>query len=247
VTRRGSYTTGAAFGLASFALLAVIGIGGGIVIARLYKIEVIGALALALVPAGICGTLSTLQEQAAMVREVVLLPPRHPRITGLFVAVLAFSTGLTVLVGFIIAGLATLVLQGPVGRPDLVLPALVLLAEYVILSNLYWNADMVFTAFRAGQPLFWMRLVHAVVYLVTAVLFAVFGRRIPSGASWPRRSPPAGSRCWSGSSCCAGTCGIGVPIAVVREEMRFFPESCASASGSLRRPSPTASASSRAR
>jgi hypothetical protein len=38
--------------------------------------------------------------------------------------VLAFSTGLTVLVGFIIAGLATLVLQGPVGRPDLVLPAL---------------------------------------------------------------------------------------------------------------------------
>jgi O-antigen/teichoic acid export membrane protein len=169
VSERASYSEGAAFGLVSFALVAVIGVGGSIVIARIYGIEVVGAYALAYAPVGICGTLSTLQEQAAFVRETAVLPARAPRITGLFAAVLAFSTGLTLLVATITGVVAYLVLSGPIGQPELVVPAIVLLVEYVLLSNTSWNLDMVFSAFRAGRHLLWVRLLLAVVYLGSAI------------------------------------------------------------------------------
>lgn len=224
VSRRGSYSASAAFGLASFALLAVIGIGGGIVIARLYGIEIIGALALATVPAAVCGSLSSLQEQAALVREVVLLPPRHPRITGLFVAVLAFSAGLTVVVGLVVGGIATVVLQGPVDRPDLVAPALVLIAEYVVLSNTYWNADMIFAAFRAGQPLFWMRLQHAVIYLVIAILLAELGS---ADSVWGLVAAQIGAAVFSvlvRVVLLRRYMRFVVPRAVLRDGMRSFPD-----------------------
>lgn len=169
MSRRASLSEGAAFGILSFALMAVLGVGGGIVIARLYGIEVVGAYALAYAPVAICGTLSTMQEQAALVRELATLPARAPRITGLFASVMVFSTALTLVVGIVTAVIAAVVLSGPIGRPDLVVPALVLLAEYVLVSNTAWNVDMVFGAFRAGRQLFWVRLLHAVSYLAVAI------------------------------------------------------------------------------
>lgn len=166
---RASLSEGAAFGILSFGVMAVLGVGGGIVIARLYGIETVGAFALAYAPVAICGTLSTMQEQAALVRELATLPPRAPRITGLFVSVMAFSAGLTLMVGVVVGALAAWVLSGPIDRPDLVVPALVLLLEYMLLSNTAWNVDMVFGAFRAGRQLFWIRLGHMLTHLSIAI------------------------------------------------------------------------------
>ncbi|MBA2637765.1 MAG: polysaccharide biosynthesis protein [Solirubrobacterales bacterium] len=169
MTGRATFRESFLFGILSFGALAVLGVASGIVIARAYGIEVVGAYALAYAPVGVCGTLSTMQEQAALVKEVAVLERRDPRITGLFAAVSAFSAGLTLLVGTVTALISTWLLSGPIGRPDLVLPAIVLLVEFALVSKVAWNLDWVFAAFRAGRQLFWIRLAHALVYLAFVV------------------------------------------------------------------------------
>ncbi|HEX2234040.1 MAG TPA: lipopolysaccharide biosynthesis protein [Thermoleophilaceae bacterium] len=154
-------------------MLAVIGLASGVAIARAYGIEVVGLYALAYAPVGICGSLSTLQEQAALVRELAVLPPRAPRITGLFVPVLAFSFALSLVVAVLVGLAAFVVLSEPIDQPDLVPAALVLLAEYVLISNTSWNVDMVFASFQAGRQLFWLRLLHALVYVAVAVVLGL--------------------------------------------------------------------------
>jgi O-antigen/teichoic acid export membrane protein len=169
VSGRASFRESFLFGILSFGALAVLGVASGIVIARAYGIEVVGAYALAYAPVGVCGTLSTMQEQAALVKEVAVLERRDPRITGLFAAVSAFSAGLTLLVGVVTGLVSAWLLAGPIGRPDLVLPAVVLLVEFALVSKVAWNLDWVFAAFRAGRQLFWIRLAHALVYLAFVV------------------------------------------------------------------------------
>lgn len=179
MSARASFKEGLSFGMLSFASMAVLGIGSGIAIARAYGIDVVGAYALAYAPVALCGTFSTVQEQAALMRELAVLPARAPRITALLAVVVAFSTALTTLVAVVAGVVAALLLTGPVGQPDLVWPALVLLAEYALLGNLGWNVDVVFAAFRAGRQLFWIRLLTAVGFLVVAVALS-----FPYGTVW---------------------------------------------------------------
>src|SRR5690349_18139373 len=82
-----SYGAGVAFSLASFASIAIITLFTSVLSARLYGITVIGQAALALAPVAIVTLLSTVREQPAMVRELAKLEPRHPRVTGVFLAV----------------------------------------------------------------------------------------------------------------------------------------------------------------
>jgi O-antigen/teichoic acid export membrane protein len=171
VTRRASYSEGVAFAVLSFASIAVVGLVSSIVVARAYGIDAVGEFAIALAPSAALATLSQLREQAALVRELALLPPRAPRITGLFAAVLTFSLGLTIVTGLLVAVATWFVLSGPVGREDLFLPAIALIAIYTFLENTCWNLDVVFSSFRAGRQLFWVRLVHAVGYVGYAIAF----------------------------------------------------------------------------
>src|SRR4051812_23955385 len=74
--RRGTFTHGVLFGALSFVVLAVIGVVNGILVARLYGIEVVGAYAVAYAPVAICAMLSTAQEQIGLVRQIAVARPR---------------------------------------------------------------------------------------------------------------------------------------------------------------------------
>nr|MDQ3936751.1 lipopolysaccharide biosynthesis protein [Actinomycetota bacterium] len=190
MARRASYSEGIAFAVLSFASIVVVGLLSSILVARAYGIDPVGEYAIALAPSLALGTLSQLREQAALVRKLALLEARAPRVTGLFAAVMSFSFGLTVLVAVPVTAATWLVLDGPVGRDDLFVPALALIGSYILLENTCWNLDVIFSSFRAGRSLFWVRLVHGVSFLVYAIginlTFGddVWGLVVATAASW---------------------------------------------------------------
>ena len=170
VARRASFREGMGFAALGFGSMLVLGTASSVVIARTYGVEVVGEYALVLAPSGALATLSTVREQAGLVRELSVLEPRAPRVTGLFVAVLAFSVGLTLVAATLVAGISYLLLAGPIGRPELFAPALALVIGFVVLQNTCWNLDMVFSSFRSGRQLFWIRLVQALSFTALAVV-----------------------------------------------------------------------------
>lgn len=131
-SKRGSLSAGLSFSAASFVGTTTVALFTSIFIARLYGIRVVGAFALVMAPVAAVTLLSTVREQPALQREVAILPPRHPRVTGLFLAVLGFSSGLT----FVIAAIAIIavyvVFHGPVHHPALFMPAVASLAGYAL-------------------------------------------------------------------------------------------------------------------
>ncbi|MGN6188365.1 MAG: lipopolysaccharide biosynthesis protein [Conexibacter sp.] len=170
MTRRTpSYSEGLWFGALSFGSIAFLSLFSSVAIARIYGVEIIGRFALAYAPVGAVWYLSSVREQAALVRELSALAPRAPRVTGLFLGVFAFSQTLTALVGGLAVLVSWFVFHGPIDHPDLFAPALANMAAYVALTNPGWNLDTIFSAFRSGRQLFWIRLDQAVVYLVVAI------------------------------------------------------------------------------
>jgi len=186
---RSSYEEGVGFGALGFMAAAFIGVFSSIVIARLYGVRVIGEYALVIAPASITWFVSSAREQPALVRELALHEPRSSHVTGLTAAVMTFSVGLTIVVA-IPAMIATYFLYaGPIGTPELFLPALLSMAGYVVLTNTCWNMDMVFAAFRAGRVLFWLRLHQIVAYFAFAlglsfVDSSVWGITVATVMSW---------------------------------------------------------------
>jgi O-antigen/teichoic acid export membrane protein len=140
-----------------------------IVTARIYGVRIIGAFALVSAPVGTLWILSTAKEQAALIKEITALPPRHPRITKLFAAIFTFSSGLTIVMSVLVAFVSVLVYRGPLHRPGLVPPMLVTLAGYALVTNTAWNLDSIFSAFVAGRQLFWVRLHETISFFAIAV------------------------------------------------------------------------------
>ena len=178
-----------AFSLASFASIAIITLLTSVLSARLYGITVIGEAALALAPVAIVTLLSTVREQPAMVRELAKLEPRHPRVTGVFLAVFTFSLALTVAVTAVGLVVCYFVFHGPLHDPKLFAPAAVGLCGYLLIINTCWNIDGVLGAFRAGRELFAARLHQAVAYGVlvaafTLVTHSVWGLVLAFLGSW---------------------------------------------------------------
>lgn len=171
--RHGSYRSGFAFGILSFVAMAVLGVLSAIVTARLYGVRVIGEFALVSAPALALWVLSTAKEQAALIKEITGLPPRHPRITQLFAAVFTFSSGLTCVLAALAAVATTWAFRGPLDQPELVAPAWVSLAGFTLVTNTGWNIDSVLSAFVAGRQLFWVRLHETTSFLVIAVAVGV--------------------------------------------------------------------------
>lgn len=168
-----SYRSSLVYGVLSFMSTAGLGIFTSIAVARVYGIDVIGLYALVLAPTGAMWFLSSMREQAGLVRELASLEFRAPRVTGLFTAVLAFSTVLTLVVAAIVMTIVYFFYRGPVGHPELFAPALVSMIGYVVIQNVAWNFDMIFSAFRAGRELFAVRLSSTVAYVALAVAFGL--------------------------------------------------------------------------
>ena len=167
--QRASFREGMCFAALGLGSMVVLGIVSSVIVARIYGVEAIGEYALVLAPSGALATLSSVREQAGLVRELSVLEARTPRVTGLFIAVLAFSVGLTLFVAALVAGITYLLLAGPVGRPGLFAPALALVISFVVIQNTCWNLDMVFSSFRGGRQLFWIRLMQALSFTALAV------------------------------------------------------------------------------
>jgi len=165
----GSYRSGFVFGILSFIAVAGFGVVSTIATARIYGVRIIGEFALASAPVAALWVLSTAKEQAALIKEITGLPPRHPRVTELFAAVFTFSSGLTVVMSVIVAYISALVFRGPLHHPELVVPMFVNLAGYVFVTNTGWNIDSIFSAFVAGRQLFWVRLHETLSFLAIAM------------------------------------------------------------------------------
>ena len=164
----GTYRSGFAFGILSFLAVAGFGLVSTIVTARVYGVRIIGEFALSWAPVAALWVLSTAKEQAALIKEITRLPPRHPRVSELFAAVFTFSSGLTLAMSAIVAGVSVLIFRGPLHHPELVAPTLVNLAGYALVTNTGWNIDSIFSAFVAGRQLFWVRLHETLSFLAIA-------------------------------------------------------------------------------
>lgn len=186
---RSSYRKGLSYAVASFASLAFLGLFTSVAIARVYGVEVIGQYALSFAPVAALGMLSTTQEQPALMRKLAVLDARAPRTTGLVCAVFAFSLSLTAAVALPVLGVTYVVFDGPIGQPELFLPAMAQVIGYAVFTNSCWNLDTVFSSFRAGRQLFWIRLHQALMFfavamVVAAVRASVWGLVIATIASW---------------------------------------------------------------
>ena len=166
---RTSFERALGWGTVSFLLVAIVGVAGSILVARLYGIAVIGAFALALAPCGLMSVVSSMREQVALVGELAAPPAGSPRVRALFTAVLALSTVISVVVGSVVLALAWALLSGPIGRPDLVAPAAVLLAGHVVVTNVGANLDALLTAFRVSRGLCLVRVVQEASYVALAI------------------------------------------------------------------------------
>lgn len=167
-----SYASGMAFALASFGTIGLTTLATSVLTARIYGVTVVGEAALALAPVMIVTLLSTVREQPAMVRKIAKLEVRDPAVTGIWLAVFAFSFALTAVVAAVGVVACWFVFHGPIDHPDLFAPAAAGLLGYLLVINTCWNVDGVLGAFRAGRELFAVRLHQALAY---GVLIVVFG------------------------------------------------------------------------
>jgi O-antigen/teichoic acid export membrane protein len=188
-SERPSFRNAFGFGALSFAVSGILALGSSILTARIYGVNVIGEFALAYAPTGAVWFLSSVREQPALIRLLAPLPLRSPRVTGLWVPVFMFSTGLTV----IACGIATVatyfLFRGPIDHPELFGPAVASLGGYLLFTNPSWNIDGVLSAFRAGRDLFWIRTHQLAAYLGLAALLSlvmptVWGLILATMGSW---------------------------------------------------------------
>lgn len=170
---KGSYSEGVAFELLSFLFVLVVGVGTSIAVARLYGIVVIGEYALVYGALIALIIFSSVREQAAFVRRIAVLEPRDPRVTGLWLATFCFSVALTVPIAGVVLGLTWLLFDGPIGRPDLFVPAAVMVGFGVAVYNTSWNLDRVLTGFRAGRALLWLRVGQVLLTAVCSITAGV--------------------------------------------------------------------------
>jgi O-antigen/teichoic acid export membrane protein len=167
--RHGSYRSGFAFGVLSFLAIGVVGVLTTILISRVYGVAIIGQFALVSAPVLVLWLVSTAKEQAALVKEITGLPPRHPRVTQLFSAVFTFSSALTITMAALSMFILWFVFRDLLHQPELVAPAFVNIAGYALVTNTGWNFDAIFSAFVAGRQLFLVRMHEALSVLVISV------------------------------------------------------------------------------
>jgi O-antigen/teichoic acid export membrane protein len=122
--------------------------------------------------------LSSLREQQGMIRELAVLTPGQPKVAGLFTAVMSFSFALTLVVAVPVSAVAYVLYTGPMGRPEIFEPAMLLMAGYILFQNTSWNLEMLLAGFRAGRELFRVRLLQSASYVTFAVVAGLLSRTL---------------------------------------------------------------------
>jgi O-antigen/teichoic acid export membrane protein len=173
VPSRTSYSEGLGFNALNFVLVAALGLGTSIVTAHIFGARVLGEYAIVLATSGLVMVLSTARERPAFVREVAGREPRDLRLSALFIAMLSFSAALTTVVALLLCPVVYLLLDGPVGHPELFAPAIVAIACYVLFDNTIAQVETVFTVFRAGRLLFRVRLAQAALLATLSIAFGL--------------------------------------------------------------------------
>lgn len=172
-SKRGSYSEGVGYEAVAFILVTCIALGSSVAIARIYGVEILGEYALAFAPYYALNNLSSVREQAAFARRIATMQPRDPMITGLWVAMFAFSTALTVGMAAVVLIATWFIYSGPLGRPDLFGLAVVPILFGIFVFNPSWNLDRVFTTFRAGRLLLDLRVVGAILTVVFMIVAGI--------------------------------------------------------------------------
>jgi O-antigen/teichoic acid export membrane protein len=170
----GSLRKGVNLAGTSAVVSAALGFASALVMSRLYGVDVVGSYALLSTPWFVLQGISTVNERVALTRELATLPRRSSSATGMFIVVLGFSSALTLALGGIVAAFAIPILRGPVGQPELVAPAMVVLVSYAIIDNSSWIYDAVLVAHGGATPLFVARTVLAATLVGAAALMRLF-------------------------------------------------------------------------
>lgn len=155
-----------------------LGVASALVISRVYPPAVLGQFALAFACVTLLSQLSSLSEQAALVRVLSLEAPRSASGSGVALSTMGMSIVLTTVMAFVVAVAATLYLRHAADGAELVLPALVMLGGYLLIENLSWNLEAVLSAYRAAGALTVARLLQSAVLFAGSVGFAVLQRSV---------------------------------------------------------------------
>jgi O-antigen/teichoic acid export membrane protein len=156
----------------------MLGLVSTVVIARAYGVKAIGDFALVSAPVNAAWFLSTIKERPGFIRELAFLKPRAPRVTALFLAVFAFSFTLTAVVVALGIVATYFAFKGPIGQPELFVPAVVNMLGYLFITNTCFNFDTLFSGFRAGRHLFHLRQHQALMFLGLGVAFGLAGFKL---------------------------------------------------------------------
>lgn len=163
--------------LGSFANMGI-GVISALVISRIYGATILGEYALAYAAVALLPVATSLSEQAALVKLLTVQSPRAERGSGLVLATLTLSYGLTLVIAPIVAAVSALYLAWAADLPNAIAPMLCLVVGYVCLDKLSWNLDGVLSAYRMAGPLAIANVLNSAVTAAVAAMLALAYRSV---------------------------------------------------------------------
>ncbi|MEQ6901076.1 polysaccharide biosynthesis C-terminal domain-containing protein [Nocardioides sp. YIM 152588] len=156
----------------SFANIAL-GLISAVVISRIYGASILGEFALAYAAIAALSVITTLGEDVALVRLLAVEPPRSVKGSGIALATISASLGVTVVLLPVVAVGTAIYLRDAADVPQAVGPMLALLGGYLLFDKLAWNLDGVLSAYRAAGPLATARILNSLTLTVASAALAV--------------------------------------------------------------------------
>jgi O-antigen/teichoic acid export membrane protein len=164
-----AHRRGLGFAGASFLTTAIVATASAVVTSRIYGVGVIGEFALVSAPYITVSRLSSTGEQTAMINRLAVLGRRNELGSSIFASVLGFSYLITGAIAGLVTFGSVLLLRGPVEHPELVGPAITMVAVYVAAENLSWNLDATFAALNGAADMFVARAIQLLAFLIGAI------------------------------------------------------------------------------
>ena len=155
-----------------------IGVVSALVISRVYGATILGAYALTYIVVALLAQATSLCEQPALVRLLAVEPERGERGSGLVLATMTLSYGLTLLAGPVVAGGTAYYLTHAAHLPEAVAPMVCLVFGFVFMDKLSWNLDGVLSAYRAAGRLAIANLLTSSLLATAALVLALLDKSL---------------------------------------------------------------------
>jgi O-antigen/teichoic acid export membrane protein len=139
----------------------VVGVAAAVLISRRFGGATFGEFVTVAAPVALLSLLSTTQEQVGFLQTAAPLVNDSGRFTALAARTAVFSESLTLAASALLLPASWWFLRGPAESPELVGPAMALLASYVVLGNPVWNVDGVLLAKRLSGHVSTARTIDA--------------------------------------------------------------------------------------